>query len=157
MKVSTSVQTYTVGPSLGLLPPELKALIVEKIADLDFYEGEEDFEDEDDEEEEEEGEHDCSSHAPGEHGHSHAHSHGHGHGHGGDEEEEHVHGDGCCGGGEMQMSNMLAIAMVNREFAELAYPFLWKVSPTRFQFKLPSDHLERTRVVGYTFRRMRQC
>lgn len=111
---TSEVQVQEVTPTLNGLPKELKILIVEAIAEIDF---EEDFEDEDDEDDSEEEEHDCSTHAPGDHGHSHGkHSH-----------EEHEHdGNGCCGNDEMPA--MIAISLVNRAFAELAYPYLYKVS-----------------------------
>lgn len=122
-------------PTLSTLPPELKALIVEMIEEVDH---EDDFE-EDWEEEDEDEEHDCSSHGPGGHDHgahghshgpSHSHSHGakehdcsshapgeHGHSHGDEEEEEDVGID----------SAMWAIALVNREFSALAQQYLWRV------------------------------
>ena len=108
-------------PSLALLPPELKALIVEMVDEVDEEE-EEDFEDdlevEDVDDEAEVAAHDCSTHPPGAHGHEHADEHEHAH--------EHAEGGGCCGG-EMVPSALSMLALVNTEFATLAAPFLWKV------------------------------
>lgn len=116
-----------VGPALGLLPPELKSLIVEFVALVD-EEG--DFEDEDEDAEDADEEHDCSKHAPGEHNHTgggHKHSHGEGKG------EDHEHTGDCCKG---PLPAMVALSLVNREFAELAYPYIYKVSLLETKLKI---------------------
>lgn len=109
-----------VGPALGLLPPELKSLIVEFVALVD-EEGDFEDDDEDGDEDDEDEEHDCSKHAPGEHHHGgggHKHSHG-------EEGEDHEHSGDCC---KVPLPAMVALSLVNREFAELAYPYIYKVS-----------------------------
>lgn len=125
--MSDSLQSSRPKPSLALLPPELKALIVEMVDEVDEEE-EADFEDdlevEDYDEDGEPAVHDCSTHAPGAHGHEHGHEDADEHEHA----HEHAEGGGCCGG-EMVPSALSMLALVNTEFATLAAPFLWKVRP----------------------------
>ncbi|KAK4701659.1 hypothetical protein P7C70_g4568, partial [Phenoliferia sp. Uapishka_3] len=130
-------------PTLSTLPPELKALIVDMVNEVDQEDDDDDETDSEDEDEEEhdcsshgpEGHHhpaprrvkpahDCSTHAPGDHGHSHSakkaphdcstHAPGE---HPMEEDEEE--------GERGVTSGMWALALLDREFSELAQKYIW--------------------------------
>ncbi|KAL8291594.1 hypothetical protein RQP46_001852 [Phenoliferia psychrophenolica] len=120
--VSTNSQNGAPAPTLGQLPPELKALIVDMVAEMD---DEDEFEDDD--EEESDDEHDCSSHGP--EGHHHGHSHGpkkpvhdcstHAPG-------EHPADDDDEERDEGVQSALWALALLDREFSALVQRHIWR-------------------------------
>jgi hypothetical protein len=141
-------------PSLGNLPPELKAIIVEMVDQVD-EEDEEDMYDDIEEVDDDGNETGAHEHEHGEdcaHDHDPAHSNAHAH--------EHVHGEGCSHDHEdvpAEPSSMSNLSLVNKEFASLAQPFLWKVS---FCSSVPSWNVALTewdlQHVDFTYRSTEQ-
>lgn len=109
-------------PTLSTLPPELKLRLMELVDEVDEQEELEDEEGDGFEEVEEEDEEDAREEVGGKEDQAPAHEHVHG------EECGHAHGHGEHEEDAYRPSSMANLSLASTEFAQLAQPFLWKVS-----------------------------